>query len=137
MSHPMDNKRLMQDIFSELSQGNFQPFCDAMAEDIEWTWMGTMKWSRTFKGKKAVVHDLFGAVKTTLAAPYKDVAHRFIADGDYVVVEHGGENKTPDGRPYNNRYCWVCRFADGKLHELHEYMDTALVTATFSGDGES
>lgn len=137
MSSATDNKQLMQDIFSELSKGNFKPLFDVMAEDMQWTWMGTMQWSKTFKGKESVVNELFGAVKTTLTEPYKDVAHRFIAEGDYVVVEHSGQNTTPDGRPYNNKYCWVCRFAEGKLHSLHEYMDTELVTATFPTNGKS
>ena len=37
-----DNKQLMQDIFSELAKGNGQPFVDALANDIQWTWMGTV-----------------------------------------------------------------------------------------------
>jgi uncharacterized protein len=137
MSSATDNKQLMQDIFSELSKGNFEPFFAAMAEDMQWTWMGTMQWSKTFKGKKSVVNELFGAVKTTLTEPFKTVAQRFIGEGDYVVVEHSGQNTTPDGRPYNNKYCWVCRFDGGKLREIHEYMDTELVTATFSTNGKS
>jgi uncharacterized protein len=51
-----------------------------------------------------------------------------------VVIEHRGRNATPDGRPYDNKYCWVCRFADGRLRELREYMDTQLVTETFGAD---
>jgi ketosteroid isomerase-like protein len=60
------------------------------------------------------------------------MAHRFIADDDYVVVEGSGQNTTPDGKLYNNKYCWVCRLSEGKIHELREYMDTQLVTETFA-----
>ena len=75
--------------------------------------------------------NLWSAVKKTLVPPYKATAMNFIADGDYVVMEASGENATPDGKIYNNKYCWVCRITDGKLHELREYMDTQLVTDTF------
>ena len=51
-----------------------------------------------------------------------------------MVVEHSGRNTTPDGRHYDNNYCWVCRFAEGKLGEIHEYMDIQLVTETFGTD---
>jgi hypothetical protein len=51
-----------------------------------------------------------------------------------VVVEHSGRNTTPDGRRYDNNYCWVCRFVEGQLREIHEYMDTRLVTETFGPD---
>ena len=53
------------------------------------------------------------------------------ADGDCVVVEHTGRNETPDGRRYDNNYCWVLRFEDGRIQEVREYMDTQLVTDTF------
>src|SRR5260221_684441 len=106
-----DNKQLMQYIFAELSKGNDKPFVDAMAEDMQWTWMGSGQWSRTFAGKESVLGELWSAVRTTLKPPYKVVAHRFIADGDYVAVEASGQNATPDGKTYNNKYCWVCRIS--------------------------
>ena len=130
-----ENKQLMQDIFSELSKGNGQAFVEALADDIQWTWMGTVKWSKTFNGKEAVINELLNPGTSMLTAPFfKYFAQRFIAEGDYVVVESRGENTLRDGRSYNNSYCWVCRFAEGKLKELHEYMDTELVTVTFRTD---
>ena len=125
------NKHLMETIFAQLSTGNDQPFLDAMAEDIQWRWMGSGQWAKTFTGKQSVVNDLWAAVKSTLCHPYKVTANRIIGDGNYVVVEAIGQNTTPDGKMYNNRYCWVCRLREGKLVELNEYMDTELVTATF------
>lgn len=133
----ISNKQLMQEIFSELSEGNLDPFIEAMAVDMKWTWMGTGQWSHTFNGKDSVVNELLAAVKETLTEPFEVSAHRFIAEGDYVVIEHSGRNTTSDGRPYNNRYCWICRFAEGKLRELREYMDTELVTETFGTAKES
>ena len=130
----IDNKRLMQNIFSEMSEGNLEPFIEAMAEDMRWTWMGTGRWSHTFEGKESVVNELLAAVKETLSDSFEVIPHRFIAEGDHVVIEHSGRNTTRDGRPYHNKYCWVCRFADGKLRELREYMDTELVTETFGTD---
>lgn len=129
------NKRLMQEIFSEMSKGNLEPLIDAMAEDMRWTWMGTGRWSHTFEGKDSVVNELFAAVRNTLSESYGVIPHLFIAEGDHVVVEHRGRSSTVDGRPYHNTYCWVCRFADGKLSELREYMDTELLTQTF-GTGQ-
>lgn len=128
-----DNKKLMQLIFDELSKGNDQPFIEAMADDMQWTWMGSGQWSKTFVGKESVLGELWSAVRATLKPPYKVVAHRFIADGEYVAVEASGQNTTPDGKLYNNKYCWVCRISEGMLHELNEYMDTQLVTETFQG----
>lgn len=36
-----DNKKLMRFIFGELAKGNDLPFLDAMADDMQWTWMSS------------------------------------------------------------------------------------------------
>lgn len=38
-----------------------------------------------------------------------------IADGDCVVEQAHGKARTLDGEDYNNVYCWVWRFREGKL----------------------
>jgi len=124
-----ENKQLMQNIFSELSKGNGRPFVESLADDICWTVTGSTKWSRTYRGKEAVLAELLRPLFAQFADQYTNIAHRFIAEDDYVVVECRGRVTTKSGTPYNNTYCWVCRVADGKLRELTEYLDTELVTA--------
>lgn len=130
-----ENKQLMELVCSELEKGNDGPFLEAMAEDMCWTWMGTGAWSKSFEGKTAVVDGLWAAVRTTLAPPYTLQVHQILADGDQVVIEATGQNSTPDGRPYHNKYCWVCTVKEGKIRSLREYMDTELVTKTFLENG--
>jgi ketosteroid isomerase-like protein len=36
--------------------------------------------------------------------------------------------------PTTTNYCWVLTFRDGLIREVREYMDTQLVTETFSFD---
>jgi ketosteroid isomerase-like protein len=123
------NKELMQEIFSGLSQGNSKLFVESMADDFRWTITGTTKWSKTYDGKQAVLTELFGAMRSRLADKIMTTGHRFIADGEHVVVEARGHNTTRSGIPYNNAYCFVFRLAEGKLREVIEYLDTELVTA--------
>lgn len=67
----------------------------------------------------------------------KVIANNIVAQGDYVVVEASRQAALQDGRLYNNKYCWVCRLAGGKIIEVREYMDTELVRKTFGSDEES
>jgi uncharacterized protein len=127
-----DNKALMQAIFEELAKGNGQPFLDAMDDDFRWIAMGTTAWSRTYEGKRAVQAQLFRPLFAQFADRYTNTADRFIAEGDYVVVQCHGRVTTNSGRPYNNDYCYVCRIEDGRLKELTEYLDTALVNSALS-----
>jgi len=127
-----ENKRLMQEIFAGLAKGDGKPFRDGLAEDVRWTLAGTTKWSGTYEGKQAVLDTLLRPLFAQFADQYTNTAHRFIAEGEYVVVECRGRVTTKSGKPYHNSYCWVCRIADGKLKELTEYMDTALVEAALA-----
>jgi ketosteroid isomerase-like protein len=122
-----ENKQLLQGIFAELAKSNARPFVNAMADDFRWTLLGSNKWARAYEGKRAVVDDLFGTLAKHMDR-ITTIPDRFIADGDYVAVEAHGANTTKGGLPYNNRYCFVFRIADGKLAEVTEYMDTELVT---------
>jgi uncharacterized protein len=124
-----ENKQLMQGVFAELSNGNSKPFLESLADDVQWTIVGTTSWSRTFQGKERVLAELLTPLRTRLVDRVRVTAHRFIAEGDHVVVEARGQSTTKAGRPYNNTYCWIYRFANGKVQELTEYLDTQLVEA--------
>lgn len=126
-----ENKTLLQRIFDELSKGNSRPFVESLSDDIRFTVIGTTKWSGSHGGKKAVLDDLLRPLTAQFADRYKAIAHQFVAEGDLIVVEFRGAVTTKSGVPYNNTYCWVCRMADGKIVELTEYCDTALVETVF------
>ena len=124
-----ENKQIVQSIFTELAQGNSRPLVEAMADDFSWTVTGSNRWSGTYKGKQAVLNDVLGQLRARIEGRIKTIAHRFIAEGDFVVVEARGSNTTKDGRPYNDAYCFVIELAGGKLQAITEYMDTELVSA--------
>jgi ketosteroid isomerase-like protein len=124
-----ENKKLMQQIFQELSNGNSDPFVASMADDFRWTVTGSTKWSKTYEGKQAVLGELFGTLRARINGGIKLTAHRFIAEGDLVAVEARGSSTTKNGVPYNNNYCFVFRFSNNQLKEVTEYLDTELVTA--------
>jgi uncharacterized protein len=133
----MGPKERMREIMNSMSQGRVGPLVDAMAEDVTWRWMGVTQWSRTFEGKQLVVDTLFGGARETLSPSSGVEVHYIHGDGDFVVVEHSGRNRLPDGRRYDNNYCWVFRFQDELIQEVREYMDTQLVTETFGPDESS
>ena len=125
------NKKLLQDIFA--AAANRDPdardralFTASLAEDARWVVTGQYSWSRTFTGKEAILNDLHGHVRTRLRDRTRTVAHRFIADGDVVVVEAKGDNVTREGVRYDNDYCLVFQLEDGKIKEIKEYCDSML-----------
>jgi ketosteroid isomerase-like protein len=122
-----ENKQLMEDVYTELAEGNGEPFVEALADDVRWTIIGTTEWSGTWEGKVAVRERLLDPLFAQFATRYRNRAIRVIAEGDCVVIECRGDVTTKEGRPYNNTYCNVFRLEDGKVRELTEYCDTQLI----------
>jgi ketosteroid isomerase-like protein len=121
-----DNKRLMETIFAAIAAGDRTPFVESVADNVTMRVTGQYSWSQTFRGKEALLRDLYGYLGTLLAEGRRTIAHRFIADGDHVVVEGVGEMCTKGGVAYNNDYCLVYRLKDGKIVEITEYCDSVL-----------
>ena len=110
-----------------------QPLFDAMAEDVSWRWMGVSSWSRTFKGKQQVVGELFGGVEETLTSLSVHV-HQVLADGEHVVVEHTGQNTTPDGRRYDKTTAGSSASATASSGRSASIWTPQPVTETFTYD---
>ena len=126
-----ENKKLIEDIFAVA--GNPDPsardralFIASLADDATWIVTGQYSWSRTFAGKDQILNDLHGHVRSRLLDRTRTLAHRFIADDDFVVVEAKGDNVTREGVRYDNDYCLVFRLEAGKIKEIREYCDSVL-----------
>ncbi len=120
-----ENKQLLQEIFSEMSKGN--TIVESLADDVRWTLTGSTKWSKTYDGLESVRTELLSPLFANFADQYTSVAHRFIAEDDFVVVESKGRVNIKSGMPYNNTYCYIFRVVEGKVKEITEYFDTELV----------
>lgn len=51
-----------------------------------------------------------------------------VADDHAVAAETQGTGKLADGRDYENRYAWFFRIRDGRIIEIHEYLDSLYVS---------
>lgn len=122
----IDNKRLLTEIFEQMSLGNTRALSDAMADDFRWVFPGDWSWSGTWQPKSAVLEGLLRPLMAQFAE-YRSAADMIVAADDRVVVQARAEAVTTRGETYNQTYCFVFRVADGKLREVVEYCDTALV----------
>jgi hypothetical protein len=127
MNTTESNRAQITAIWNAMAQGDGAPFAAAMAEDFTWRMMGTTPWSGIYVGKADVRGRMLKALFEQFTTPYRSIAHRIHADGEFVIVEHQGEVTTTRGECYNNTYCFVIRIRDGQMVELTEYFDSALV----------
>jgi len=122
-----ENKKLIQQIFTDSANRSGTTFVDHLADDVCWIITGQWSWSRTFQGRDAVVNGLGAYVRSLLADRMRTVAYNFVAEGDTVVVEAKGDNVTKTGLRYDNDYCMVFRLENGRIKQIREYNDSALV----------
>lgn len=132
---PSENKTFIQTILEARARRDNAPLLAAMADDFVWRITGSTAWSRAYVGKSEVIERLMKPLYRQFTAPTRITATRILADGDYVVAECQGDATTVAGERYANTYCFVIRMADGQMHELTEYMDTALVERVLGPPG--
>lgn len=122
------NKKLVQQIYTDSANRSGTTFIDNLADDVTWIVTGQYSWAHTFKGKDAILNGLLGHVRSLMLTDrVRTVAYNFVAEGDFVVVETKGDNVTKSGERYDNDYCMVWRIENGKITQVKEYCDTALV----------
>jgi hypothetical protein len=121
------NKALLRRVYEEISRGNPSLLMESLADDIRWTIIGTTALSGTFSGKQDVAEKLAIPLRARLEGPIVFTLDDFIAEGDQVVMRARGRATAKSGKPYNNSYCIVARIVDGKIREMTDYIDTALI----------
>ena len=126
-----ENKQVVLDFYEAGARGDMDTCFGLLADDVTWTNIGSTKFSGTYVGKQALAEDLLGPLFGQLKAGIASRVERLTAEGDIVVAETTGTAETADGRPYNNTYCQVMRIRDGRIAEVKEYMDTALIDSVF------
>ncbi|MEU5881370.1 nuclear transport factor 2 family protein [Spirillospora sp. NPDC047279] len=121
-----ENKRLVQGIFDRMARGDTRAMSEAMADGFRWVFPGDWSWSGTWEPKRVVRNDLLRPLMEQFA-DYRSEADLILADGDRVVVQAHATATTKRGERYDQTYCFIFRVAEGRLTEVVEHCDTALV----------
>jgi len=131
-----ENKNIVRRAYDAISAGNPQGFLDSLSDDVRWTFFGDHRFAKTFVGKQDIATNLLEPLGGALVDGLRLTLDNFIAEGDQVVVEALGDSQVTGGGTYNNIYCYVVTVRDGKIIDMREYLDTALVSRVF-GDLET
>lgn len=121
-----ENKETIRKIYEAMERGDRSVFGASVHADYVWRFPGHASWSRRFEGQETIRRELLRPLFALFATDYRARAINLIAEGDYVVAEVRGDVQTKRGDRYDNEYCFVFRFRDGKIAEVVEYCDTDL-----------
>jgi ketosteroid isomerase-like protein len=121
----------VRDIFKGLESGDGAAFFDHVADNVDWTVEGTHPLAGHYLSKKAFIEGTFAKLGQVLPQGAELHTEHVVVQNDEAVVELHSLATAKNGMRFDNRYCWVCRFAGGKIVEVRAYLDSAMVARLF------
>jgi ketosteroid isomerase-like protein len=119
------------EIFKGLEKGDGAAFFEHVADDVDWTVMGTHPLAGHYRSKKSFVAGTFAKLgQVLLQGAQLQVEHLLVKD-DEAVVELHSLATAKSGMRFDNRYCWVVHFQDGVIVRVRAYLDSAMVARLF------
>ncbi len=127
----MMNKQEVTALFAHLEQGDGEKFFEQVADDVDWTVEGTHPLAGHYNSKQDFLAGTFTKLGRVLPEGTQLTVKNVLMDGDWAIVELRSMARAQNGMRFDNRYCWVCRFAGNRIVEVRAYLDSWLVGELF------
>jgi ketosteroid isomerase-like protein len=127
------SREIVQQWFDLITKGDAQAAFRLFTDDVVYHLKGTTPVSGVYRGLREIVEDFFTPWRKQIVGEIGLTLDELVGDGERVVALARGKAKTIYGLPYDNDYAFVFRLRDGKISEVVEYLDTALVETAAYG----
>jgi len=118
-------------IFRGLETGDGAAFFEHVAEDVDWTVMGTHPLAGHYPSKKAFIEGTFAKLGRVLPQGAQLHLEHLLVKDNQAVVELRSLATAKNGMRFDNYYCWVVYFKDEVIVKVRAYLDSAMVTQLF------
>ncbi|MDR6668835.1 nuclear transport factor 2 family protein [Rhizobium sp. 1399] len=125
------NKQQIAALFAHLEQGDGAAFFAHVADDVDWTVMGTHPLAGHYHSKQEFLAGTFAKLHKVLPDGTQLSTENILIDGDWAIVELRSMATARDGMRFDNHYCWLCRFSGGTIVEVRAYLDSWMVGELF------
>jgi len=114
-------------LFRNLETGNREAYFAGLSDDVKVTIMGKHVLAATYNGKQEFLAKAHGRINKIRNpnVPLKITLRNVFVSGDHGIVEMHSISEALNGKPIENNYVWICRFAGGKVVEVRAYTDSA------------
>lgn len=121
-----------REIFRKLEVGDGASFFDHVADDVDWTVMGTHPLAGCYRSKQALRAGAFDKLAMVLTdGPQLRLVDLLMAEG-WAVVELRSDAVAKNGMRFDNRCCWLARFVGPTIAEVRAYADSAMIERLFA-----
>jgi len=128
-----ETQEIVRRWFDYLALGDAKAAFALFSNNIVFDIKGTTPVSGTYRGMEQLIEEFFTPWRKQIDGELVIHADELIGEGERIVVLARGEAKTIFGDSYNNEYVFVFTVRDGKIHEVTEYCDTALIETAAYG----
>jgi ketosteroid isomerase-like protein len=122
----------VREIFRGLENGDGASFFKHVAEDVDWTVMGTHPLAGHYRSKSDFVAGTFAKLGKVLPQGAQLNVEHILVTENQAVVELRSFATAKNGMRFDNRYCWVCIFKNKMIREVRAYLDSAMVARLFA-----
>ena len=116
-------------IFAGLEQGDGAGFFAYVADDVDWTVMGTHPLAGHYASKADFIAGTFAKLGKVLPNGAQLHVDELIVTGD---VELHSEATAKNGFRFDNHYCWICYFRNDVIMRVRAYLDSVMVARLFA-----
>ena len=127
---PLSEERVLK-IFKGLENGDGSAFFEHVADDVDWTVMGTHPLAGHYLSKKAFREATFAKLGQVLTAGAQLHVEHLIVKGNQAIVELHSLAMARNGMRFDNYYCWVVYFQGETIVRVRAYLDSAMVARLF------
>lgn len=125
------DEHTVRSMFAGLERGGGSAFFEHVADDVDWTVMGTHPLAGRYHDKTSFKEATFKKLGRVLPGGAQLYVTSVLVAGDTAVVELVSRATARNGMPFHNHYCWVMRFSGDTVVEVRAYLDSALVAELF------
>lgn len=118
----------VEKLFGFLETGDSAKFFEHVADDVDWTVMGTHPLAGQYQSKDEFVKATFDRLNPLMVEGVAVLkVNHILISGDEAAVEMTSLSTARNGRPFDNIYCWVVRFHGATIVEVRTYVDSVVV----------
>ena len=123
----MISKEYVKELFSYLETDATQ-FFNKVSDQVDWTVKGTHPLAGHYISKQDFIDHTMKRLNKILRGGIRLTLNHVFVDGDSAIVEKQSISNDLHGKPFNNVYCWVCKFdSQGVIIQVRAYLDSARV----------
>ena len=118
-------------VIKGLEAGDGAAFFEHVADDVDWTVMGTHPLAGHYLSKQDFIEGTFAKLGQVLPQGAELHTEHLVVNDDEAVVELHSLARAKNGMRFDNYYCWVVYFKDEVIVKVRAYLDSAMVTQLF------